>query len=154
MQIESDGLFNLVRLLPYVLGALGFATFVNQIGGRRFPLSLTLAICIAFTPTWNGYTPVLGYPWWFSLGFAAFIWGTLTWLKWFQTHRFRWAFLTFLLISVALCTVEAFVLMLAVPAVVISWRLTTANRQRPFNCWLRSGIVAASPGVLAVLRTL
>jgi len=41
--------------------------------------------------------------------------------------------------------------MLAVPAVVIGWRLTTANRQRPFNCWLRSGIVAASPGVLAVL---
>jgi hypothetical protein len=151
LQIESDVLFNAIRLLPYVLGLLGFAALMNQIDRRSFPLLLTLAICLAFTPIWAGYTPVLGYPWWYSLGFAAFTWGALTWLKWFQTQRFRWALLTFLLITVALCTVEAFVPMLLVPAVVFGWRLTTIDRERKVKSWIRSGTIAAFPGVLALL---
>lgn len=151
LQIESDVLFNATRLLPYVLGLLGFAAFMNQIDRHSFPLLLTLAICLAFTPIWSGYTPVLGYPWWYSLGFAAFTWGALTWLKWFQTQRFRWAILTFLLITVALCTVEAFVPMLLAPAVVICWRLTAVDRRRTFKSWISSGTVAAFPAVLAVL---
>jgi hypothetical protein len=151
LQIESDVLFNAIRLLPYVLGLLGFAAFMNQVDRRSFPLLLTLAICLAFTPIWAGYTPVLGYPWWYSFGFAAFTWGALTWLKWFQTRRFRWAFLTFSLITIALCTVEAFVPMLLVPAVVIAWSLTTIDRKSLFKSWINNGTVAAFPTVLAVL---
>jgi hypothetical protein len=150
LQIENDALFNATRLLPYIFGLLGFAAFMYQVDRRNFPLLLTLAICLAFTPIWAGYTPVLGYPWWYSLGFAAFTWGALTWLKWFQTQRFRWAFMTFLLITIALCTVEAFVPMLLVPAVVIGWRLTTIDRTRTFKSWIRNGTVAAFPGVFAV----
>jgi hypothetical protein len=151
LQIKNEALFNPVRLTPYILGLLGFAKFMNEIGGRHFPALLTLAICLAFTPIWTGYTPVLGYPWWFSLGFAAFCWGALIWVKWFQTRRLRWAFLTILLITVSLCTVESFVLMLAVPAIAIAWRLTMVDIQREGEPWIRDAMVAALPGVIALI---
>jgi hypothetical protein len=151
LQIKNEALFNVVRLTPYILGLLGFAKFMNEIGGRRFPALLTLAICLAFTPIWTGYTPVLGYPWWFSLGFAAFSWGALTWVKWFQARRLCWAFLTILLIAISLCTVESFVLMLAVPVVAIAWRLTMVNIEREGEPWIRDATVAALPGVIALI---
>ena len=150
LQVKNDYLFNAIRLVPYATGLLGFATFMNILGRSRFPVLLTLAICLTFTPIWAGYTPLLGYPWWYSLGFAAFTWGSLTWLQWFERRRWYSALLTFLLISIALCTVEAFVPMLLVPAIAIGWRVTASLGKTTVVTWTKSIIVPASPVLVAV----
>jgi hypothetical protein len=69
---------------------------------------LALALCLTLTPIWRGWGPVLSYPWWFSLGFAAFTWSAVAWLKWSETNKKSWAVVTACLLSIALCTSECF----------------------------------------------
>jgi hypothetical protein len=154
LQIKNDYLFNVIRLAPYVAGMLGFATFMNTVDRSRFPLLLTFAVCLAFTPIWAGYTPLLGYPWWYSLGFAAFTSGSLTWLQWFERRRWYSAISTFFLIGIALCTVEAFIPMLLVPAIVIGSRVSTSLGKTTFAAWTKRVIVSASPVLVAVFAYL
>jgi hypothetical protein len=77
LQIQSNVLFDAIRLLPYFVGLVGFAYFLNGVCAQRMPFLPTLAICLVFTPIWPAYTPILGFPWCFSLGFCAFCLGSL-----------------------------------------------------------------------------
>jgi hypothetical protein len=72
-------------------------------------------------------------------------------MKWVQTPRFRWALLTFLLITLALCPSECFVPMIIIPTVVLGSRLTTVSRQQATRSMIKKALIATLPGCLAVM---
>ena len=85
-QVWNDFLFNGIRLFPYLVAVTGVVFFLSALV-KDFPRVLALALCLTLTPIWRGWGPVLSYPWWMSLGFAAFAWSAVAWLKWSETKK-------------------------------------------------------------------